>query len=72
MKCRESGRASVRDGDRVIATGYYDKIGMENRRLLSAIRILKDLALMEDKEGVTHLTDEGRYFLAQELAKEVG
>lgn len=61
------------DGNRVIATGSSDRIGLRNGRLNSALRTLKDLALREDRDdGVTHLTEEGRCFLAQELATEVG
>jgi len=61
------------DGQKVIATGCYDKIGMGNPRLASAIQIVKDLGLMEDADdGVTHLTEAGKQFLRDELAKEVG
>lgn len=60
------------DGPKVISTGSYDKIGIGNPRLGSAIQILKDLGLMEDDDDeVTYLTDEGKRFLKRELAKEV-
>lgn len=61
------------DGDKVFATGRFDKLSPPNPRLRSALQILKDLALTEDgDDGVTGLTKEGRIFLAQELAKEAG
>jgi hypothetical protein len=59
------------DGPKVFSTGGFDKIGMGNPRLGSAVQILKDLGLMEDADNdVTHLTKEGRQFLQQELNKE--
>jgi hypothetical protein len=59
------------DGSKIFSTGGFDKIGMGNPRLHSAVQILKDLALMEDAEdGVTHLTKEGKQFLRDELKKE--
>ncbi len=59
------------DGDKVFATGRFEKLSPPNPRLRSALQILKDLGLMEDgDDGVTRLTKEGRSFLAQELAKE--
>jgi hypothetical protein len=61
------------DGSRVLSTGGYDKIGLGNPRLASAIQILTDIGLLrEDNEGVIHLTTEGNHFLEQELANEVG
>jgi hypothetical protein len=60
------------DGPKVVSTGGFDKIGMGNPRLRSAIQILTDLGLIElDEESVSRLTSEGDSFLAQELAKEV-
>jgi hypothetical protein len=59
------------DGSKVFSTGGFDKIGMGNPRLHSAVQILKDLGLMEDDgDGVTHLTKEGEQFLRDELKKE--
>jgi hypothetical protein len=59
------------DGPKVFSTGGYEKIGMGNPRLRSAIQILIDLGLMEEAEdGVTHLTKDGKKFLQQELRKE--
>lgn len=61
------------DGEKVIATGRYDEIGIGNPRLLSAVQVVKDLGLMEDTDnGVIHLTKEGTEFLRAELAKEAG
>src|SRR5262249_3169022 len=55
-----------RDDAKIFSTGEYDDIGLGNPRLGSAIQILKDLALMEDKEdGVTHLTQEGKERMGQ-------
>lgn len=50
------------------ATGLYDKLGMRNTRLGSAVQILKDLALLtvEDEEVLT-LTREGKRYLASQL-----
>jgi len=63
------------DGSKVFSTGEYEnsyeKIGMGNPRLGSAIQILNDLGLMEKAEdGVIHLTKDGTQFLEQELKKE--
>lgn len=59
------------DGQRIVSTGGYDKIGLGNPRFGSAIQILKDLGLMEDDEdGVTSLTTEGKQFSKREMAKE--
>ncbi len=59
------------DGPRVISKGNYEKIGMGNPRLRSAIQILKDLGLIEDdSEQVTRLTMEGKKYLQQEMARE--
>jgi hypothetical protein len=57
---------------KLFASGVYEKIGMGNPRLRSALRILKDLGLMEDAEdGATHLTKDGKLLLQRETAKEV-
>ena len=59
------------DGPRIVSTGGYDKIGMGNPRLRSAIQILTDLGLIEeDEEEVTRLTSEGEAFLKDEMVKE--
>ena len=61
------------DGEKVITTGRYDKIGIGNPRLLSAVQVVKDLGLLEDTDdGVTRLSKEGKEFLRVELAKEAG
>lgn len=61
------------DGDRICATGTYEKIGVGNARLGSAMLILSDLALIRttDSGDTNGLTGEGEAFLDQELAKEV-
>lgn len=60
------------DSQKVLSTGSFDKIGMRNGRLSSAIQILHDIALLvDDDDGVTHLTTEGREFLERELARDV-
>lgn len=59
------------EGDKVRSPGGYEKIGLGNPRVWSAIRVLKDLGLLaDDEEGVTRLTNEGADFLTRELAKE--
>ena len=61
------------DGKKVFTTGHYDEIGIGNPRLLSAVQVLEDLGLTEDTDnGVTHLTEEGKQFLRDELTKEAG
>ncbi len=59
------------DGEKVCSTGVYDKLGLGNPRLGSAIQILKDLGLMDDGDGVLRLTAEGKRFLKEELACEI-
>jgi len=60
------------DGPKIVSMGGFDKIGMGNPRLRSAIQILTDLGLIEEgKDRVSHLTSEGETFLSRELAKEV-
>lgn len=59
------------DGPKVFSTGGYEKIGMGNPRLGSAIQILNDLGLMEEADdGVTYLTKDGKQFLQHEWKKE--
>ena len=61
------------DGQRIVSTGGYDKIGLGNPRFWSAIQVLKDLGLMEDDEdGVSHLTMEGKQFCKREIAAKEG
>ena len=56
------------DGQKIISVNQYEKIGIGNPRLGSAIQILKDLALLEDDQnGLTHLTDDGLAILQAEL-----
>lgn len=60
------------DGPKVVSTGGFDKIGMGNPRLGSAIQILTDLGLIEEGEDkVRRLTPEGKVFLKHEMEKEV-
>jgi len=59
------------DGPRIVSTGGFDKIGMGNPRLRSAIQILTDLGLVEeDEEHGTRLSVEGETVLTGEMAKE--
>jgi hypothetical protein len=56
------------DGARVVASGSYDRIGIRNQRLPSALRILKDLGLLrDDDDGLTHLTAAGRRVLDENV-----
>lgn len=60
------------DGSKIVSLGGYDKIGMGNPRLNSAIQILSDLGLIEDNDNkVKHLTPEGEAFLKYEIGKQV-
>jgi hypothetical protein len=59
------------DGNKVVSTGGFDKIGLGNPRLRSSFQILADLGLMEhDEESGRKLTPEGENFLSVELGKE--
>jgi hypothetical protein len=59
------------DGNKVVSTGGFDKIGLGNPRLRSSLQILVDLGLMEDDEETGRkLTSEGENFLSVELGKE--
>ena len=59
------------DGQKVMSSASYDKIGMGNPRFPRAISILKDLALLEDTaDGITWVTRDGMRTLVDELAKE--
>ncbi len=56
------------DGQKIISDVSYEKIGIGNPRLGSAIQVLTDLALLEaDEDGLTHLTDDGQAMLHAEL-----
>lgn len=60
------------DGSKIVSLGGYDKIGMGNPRLNSAIQILSDLGLIEDNDNkVKHLTPEGEAFLKYEIGRQV-
>lgn len=60
------------DGQKVVSTGQFEKIGLGNPRFRSAVQILIDLGLIEvDESGVSRLTSEGESFLKTEMAKEV-
>jgi hypothetical protein len=57
------------DGQRIVATGVFDKVGMGNVRFHSARQVLEDLALIEPNTGGIHrLTADGARLLKQELA----
>jgi hypothetical protein len=59
------------DGPRIVSAGGFDKIGMGNPRLRSAIQILTDVNLLEeDEEEVTRLTSGGEAFLKEEMVRE--
>jgi hypothetical protein len=50
----------------------FEKIGLGNPRLGSAIQILTDLALLtENDDGITHVTKDGLKLLKAELKREV-
>lgn len=60
------------DGERVISDSFFDKIGLGNPRLGSAIQILTDLALLtEDDDGTKQVTEDGLKVLRTELEREV-
>lgn len=60
------------DGERVTSDSVFDKIGLGNPRLRSAIQILTDLALLtEDEDGNKHVTEDGLKILTDELEREV-
>ncbi len=59
------------DGVMFWATGEYEKIGMGNPRLRSALQILADLGLLEPgPDGGVVPTGEGRRFLEALLEEE--
>jgi hypothetical protein len=56
------------DGQRIISDSPYEKIGLGNPRLGSAIQIMADLALIEtDENGVSGVTTDGLKLLKSEL-----
>lgn len=58
------------EGAKVFSESQYDGIGMGNGRIRSAIQILKDLALLEEREdGVTYLTADGKKQLKEGLSE---
>jgi len=61
-----------RDGERITSDSTFDKIGLGNPRLGSAIQILTDLALLaENDDGIKHVTNDGLDVLKVELKREV-
>lgn len=57
------------DGANISVTGTYDRVGMGNPRLRSAIQILKDLAFLADNEdGMTVVTEDGTTILEAEIS----
>ena len=60
------------DGERVTSDSVFEKIGLGNPRLGSAIQILTDLALLtEDDDGNKQVTNDGLKILKAELEREV-
>lgn len=58
------------DGHTIVADSPYEKIGLGNPRLESAIQVLSDLALiLTDENGVAHLTKDGQQLLKKELER---
>ena len=74
MKTKRDDRCLLQQDDnsaRLIAEEAFDKIGMGNPRLGSAIQILTDLGFMSKDDGETlTLTADGREWLKAEMAKE--
>ena len=57
------------DGQRISSDGPYEKIGLVNGRLRSAVQVLTDLALIEpDENKIPIVTEEGLEVLREELA----
>ncbi len=60
------------DGERVTSDAAYDKVGLGNARLGSAIQILTDLSLLsKDEHGNRIVTPDGIAILETELSREV-
>ena len=74
MKTKRDDRCLLQQDDnsaRLIAEEAFDKIGMGNPRLGSAIQILTDLGFMSKDDGETlTLTADGRKWLKAEMEKE--
>jgi hypothetical protein len=59
------------NSSRLVADAAFEKIGLGNPRLGSALQILNDLGfIVEDDDGVPHLTPEGDRWLDAEIGKE--
>lgn len=59
-KSRSGGRCLLQvDGRRLVGAGRYDRIGLGNPRLRSAMRILTDLNLLAETDGRVAPTPEG-------------
>jgi len=59
------------DGQRVFSDSHYEKIGLGNPRLGSVLRVLADIALLEeDGDGVTVVTKDGLTLLRRELERD--
>jgi len=59
------------DGDKITTkpNEVYEKIGMGNPRFASAVRVLKDLGVLEDQpDGMTTVTKDGIRILDDDLA----
>jgi hypothetical protein len=60
------------DGERVVSDSVFDKIGLGNPRLGSAIQILTDLALLTaDDDGTKQVTKDGLKVLKTEMEREI-
>lgn len=58
------------DGVRVMSNAAFDTIGVKNPRFRSALQVLKDLALIEERDDeVTRVTKDGRRTLKELLAE---
>jgi hypothetical protein len=54
----------------VISDSRYEKIGLGNPRLGSAVQVLTDIALLQsDENDVFHVTEEGLDLLESELER---
>lgn len=51
------------DGERVVASGTYDRVGMGNPRFRSAVQVLTDLDLLEELDGADVLRPDGKKLL---------
>lgn len=55
------------DGERIVASGTYDRVGMGNPRFRSAVQVLTDLDLLEEVDGCDVLRPDGRKLLKSAL-----